>query len=162
MNRLPVILAAHLSLSVLVSTPFHTVMADQSNVGPLDRPLSLPGDDVRDSSVLSASSEENPIQSLELLQAAVEAEQAELEQLPGNELQARAEQGERAAMVALANDFAGESALLAFSPTAANDALSDAVRLYSNAASRGFPGAASLDLAGIRIYPIRIQREPHP
>ena len=89
-------------------------------------------------------------------------EQEVLETLDRDALQTKAEAGERAAQVVLGNDFAEEAALLSFAPAAANDALSDAVRWYSLAASRGFPGAPSLDQAGIRFYPVRIQRETRP
>jgi len=39
------------------------------------------------------------------------------------------------------------------------DALSDAIRWYSLAARRGFPGATSLDQSGIRFFPIRAVRD---
>ena len=87
-------------------------------------------------------------------------EQQNLEKLNRRQLQQRADNGERAAQVVLGADFAKEATLLSFAPAAANDALSDAARWYSLAASRGFPGAPSLDQAGIRFYPIRIQRQP--
>lgn len=96
----------------------------------------------------------------EQLQEQVQREQSELESLDRNALETRAEAGERVAQVALGADFAKEATLLGFAPAAANDALSDAARWYSLAASRGFPGAPSLDQAGVRFYPIRIQREP--
>ena len=96
----------------------------------------------------------------EQLQEQVQREQAELESLDRNQLERRAEAGERVAQVALGADFAKEATLLGFAPAAANDALSDAARWYSLAASRGFPGAPSLDQAGVRFYPIRIQRDP--
>jgi len=102
-----------------------------------------------------------PVQ-IERLQEAVQVEQEVLETLERDELETRAESGERAAQVALGADFAKEATLLGFAPAAANDALADAVRWYSLAASRGFPGAPSLDQAGIRFYPIRIQREQRP
>ena len=94
------------------------------------------------------------------LRQEVVKEQGILEKLDRPELQKRADLGERAAQVVLGADFAKEAALLSFAPAAANDALSDAARWYSLAASRGFPGAPSLDQAGIRFYPIRIQRQP--
>jgi len=104
----------------------------------------------------------SPPVDIERLQDEVQAEQAALETLPRAELEDRAESGERAAQVALGTDFAREATLLAFAPAAANDALADAARWYSLAASRGFPGAPSLDQAGVRFYPIRIQRERRP
>lgn len=94
------------------------------------------------------------------LRREVAKEQKVLEKLDRPQLQEKADQGERAAQVVLGADFAKEATLLSFAPTAANDALSDAARWYSLAASRGFPGAPSLDQAGIRFYPIRIQRQP--
>ncbi|MFK7856084.1 MAG: hypothetical protein AB8B79_18345 [Granulosicoccus sp.] len=100
------------------------------------------------------------INSQDDLRREVSQEQEALEQLDRDQLQEKADQGERAAQVVLGADFAKEATLLSFAPAAANDALSDAARWYSLAASRGFPGAPSLDLAGIRFYPIRIQRDP--
>lgn len=94
------------------------------------------------------------------LRQEVAKEQDVLEELDRSQLQEKADQGERAAQVVLGADFAKEATTLSFSPAAANDALSDAARWYSLAASRGFPGAPSLDQAGIRFYPIRIQRQP--
>ena len=94
----------------------------------------------------------------EVLREELENEQEVLEALPQNELEDRAEQGERAAQVTLAESFAEEATMLSFAPAAANDALSDAVRWYSLAAQRGFPGAPSLDQAGVKFFPIRVQR----
>jgi|GEM_PF-5163990 len=71
----------------------------------------------------------------------------------------RAEEGERAAQVALGVDFVKEATQLGLAPAAANDALSDAIRWYSLAARRGFPGATSLDQSGIRFFPIRAVRD---
>lgn len=162
MYRLPIPLAACLSLFVLLSTSLPAALANESDAGPLDRPLSLPGDETQGTTTTlapSVDSRNNPIQSQEQLRTVVEEEQEQLEQLPRNQLEVKAEQGERGAQVALGSDFAREAALLTFAPAAANDALSDAVRWYSLAASRGFPGAPSLDLAGVHFFPIRIQRE---
>lgn len=92
------------------------------------------------------------------LQENVRAEQEALEKLPRAEVQKLAEGGARAAQVVLGVNFAKEAAQLSFAPAAANDALGDAARWYSLAASRGFPGAPSLDQAGIKFYPIRVQR----
>ena len=126
------------------------------NPGVLDQPLpgsttSLP----QEPTILSPGS---PEQVQEELRTVLEEEQEELEELPIEELEDRAENGERAAQIVLAEDFAQEAAMLSFSPEAANDALSDAVRWYSMAARRGFPGAPSLDQAGVKFYPIRVQR----
>ena len=162
MSRFPIPLAACLSLSALLSITLPAAMADESDAGPLDRPLSLPGDDVSSMATTltpSVDARNNPIESEAQLREAVEDEQEELEQLPRDQLVVKAEQGERAAQVVLGSDFAREATLLSFAPAAANDALSDAVRWYSLAASRGFPGAPSLDQAGIHFFPIRIQRE---
>ncbi len=89
----------------------------------------------------------------------VQREQAALEELNRNALQTHAQDGERAAQVALGVDFAKEATQLGFAPAAANDALSDAIRWYSLAARRGFPGAPSLDQSGVRFFPIRVVRE---
>jgi hypothetical protein len=146
--------------AALVTVPF-CALANELDAGPLDRPLPVtegekPGVVSGQASSLSGS----PAQTQAQLRAEVAQEQEELEKLTRDQLEARAEQGERAAQVVLGADFAKEASLLAFAPAAANDALSDAARWYSLAASRGFPGAPSLDQAGIRFYPIRIQREP--
>jgi len=128
--------------------------------GVLDQPL--PGSDTpitltspQAPVVLSPGS---PEEVQEALRSELEEEQEELEQLPREELENRAEDGERAAQIVLAEDFAQEASMLSFAPEAANDALSDAVRWYSLAARRGFPGAPSLDQAGVKFYPIRVQR----
>lgn len=96
------------------------------------------------------------------LQRAVHAEQDALERLERPALERRAEAGERVAQVVLGADFAKEAASLAFAPIAANAAIGDALSWYARAASRGFPGAPSLDQAGVRFYPIRAQREFRP
>lgn len=93
------------------------------------------------------------------LEQRVQEDFEELEQLPMTAVEDRAESGERAAQVVLGNGFAEEAAMLGFAPAAANEALADAARWYSRAAARGFPGAPSLDQAGVRFYPIRVQRE---
>lgn len=99
-----------------------------------------------------------PGQQLQNLRQQVRDEQEELESLPRPALQQRAQQGERGAQVALGVDFAREATLLTFAPAAGNDAISDALRWYNLAASRGFPGAPSLDQAGVRLFPVRVQR----
>jgi len=96
---------------------------------------------------------------LDQIRDEVQREQTSLEQLDRDVLQDRAELGERAAQVALGVEFARESTLLSFSPAAANDALSDAIRWYSLAARRGYPGAPSLDQAGVRFFPVRASRQ---
>ena len=129
------------------------------NTGVLDAPL--PG------ATTQTTTAQEPVITLETddpqaiqqaLREELADEQEELVKLPRPELQQRAENGERAAQVTLAEDFAKEAAQLAFAPDAANDALSDAVRWYSTAASRGFPGAPSLDQAGVHFYPVRVHR----
>lgn len=155
--------------SLFLSALLGSAMADTNleATGPLDRPLSVDGESkpgkpgVVTSLTPSGGVEENPIHTQEELREAVVEEQEILERLPRQALEARAEQGERAAQVVLGADFAREATLLTFAPAAANDALSDAARWYSLAASRGFPGAPSLDQSGIRFFPIRVQREPH-
>ncbi len=165
MNRTSTPLAVCLSLATLLSITLPEAMANESDAGPLDRPLALSGDEARTTATTlepSVDAQNNPIESEAQLREAVEEEQEELEQLPRDQLVVKAEQGERAAQVVLGSDFAHEATLLSFSPAAANDALSDAARWYSLAASRGFPGAPSLDQAGIHFFPIRIQRERRP
>jgi hypothetical protein len=151
-------------LVVVITTLNTSAMgADSGEPGVLDRPLPTTTTNAPTSAsvVTNQSSEQSPAPQViqNNLQAEYEQEQAVLNQLPEEELQAKAEQGERAAQVVLAETFAREATLLAFAPAAANDALSDAVRWYSLAASRGFPGAPSLDLAGVQVYPIRVQRQ---
>lgn len=168
MFRVSFLLAASLSLCAASGSALaSTLHADRDN-GPLDRPLVIDGrvnpekPGVVSSLTLAGSGRENPVRSQEELREAVAAEQKSLERLPRAALEVRAKQGERAAQVVLGADFAKEAALLSFAPAAANDALSDAVRWYSLAASRGFPGAPSLDQAGIRFFPIRVQRQRIP
>ena len=92
------------------------------------------------------------------LEREVRREQRRLGRLGRGALERAAHAGERGAQAALGESYAREAGSLAFYPAAANDALADAVRWYSLAASRGFPGAPSLDRAGIDPYPIRAQR----
>ncbi len=135
-----------------------------ADLGPLDQPLPVAGNQIPgkpgvvtlqgQTTVLTT----DPLTAQNELRAEVAEEQRQLELLPRDELQEKAENGERAAQVVLGADFAKEATLLSFAPAAANDALSDAARWYSLAASRGFPGAPSLDQSGVRFYPIRIQR----
>jgi hypothetical protein len=132
-----------------------------TEAGVLDLPL--PGSETtvalletQPATVLDAVGDPDALQ--DALQEELDKEREELEELPRTQLEQRAEQGERAAQITLAEDFAEEASLLAFAPEAANDALSDAVRWYALAAQRGFPGAPSLDQAGVRFYPIRVQR----
>ena len=88
----------------------------------------------------------------------VRDEQEQLETLPTSQLEPRARSGERAAQVALGVDFAKEADSLGFAPAAANAALGDAARWYEEAAKAQFPGAPPLEGAGVRFYPIRVQR----
>ena len=135
-----------------------------ADLGPLDQPLPVAGNQIPgkpgvvtlqgQTTVLTT----DPLTAQNELRVEVAEEQRQLELLPREELQEKAENGERAAQVVLGADFAKEATLLSFAPAAANDALSDAARWYSLAASRGFPGAPSLDQSGVRFYPIRIQR----
>jgi TPR repeat protein len=108
--------------------------------------------------VQTAARPSNTVAAQNQLRAEVAREQIELEKLNREDLIEKAENGERAAQVVLGADYAKEATLLSFAPAAANDALSDAAKWYSLAASRGYPGAPSLDDSGIRFYPIRIQR----
>ncbi len=159
-------------LALLTAAPVGALLSSSSiepDAGPLDRPLPVSGNEkpgkpgVVTLSLQTAWQEvANPVAAQAQLRREVVKEQAELEKLSRSQLEEKAEDGERAAQVVLGADFAKEATLLSFAPAAANDALSDAARWYSLAASRGFPGAPSLDQAGIRFYPIRVQREPRP
>ncbi len=128
------------------------------NAGTLDQPVVVIDDTAP--GVQPIAGDDVLVLDEEELETRVDDEIEELEELPISEVEERAESGERAAQVVLGNDFAREAAMLGFAPAAANDALADAARWYAAAASRGFPGAPSLDLAGVRFFPIRIQREP--
>ncbi|MBX2836328.1 MAG: hypothetical protein KTR35_05705 [Gammaproteobacteria bacterium] len=141
-------LFAHLLLTFGVLLSAAALAAEPvAATGPLDQPqTAAPG------------SPQPSTTSAEELKEEVREEQETLEQLPREELEASAEAGERAAQVALGVDYAKEAQLLSFAPVAANAAASDAVRWYSIAAQRGFPGAPSLDLAGVRFFPVRVQR----
>lgn len=91
-------------------------------------------------------------------QKKVKKEQAALEKESRKSVKNRAEKGERLAQVVLGNDFATEAQQLTFAPIAANAALSDALKWYAIAAQRGYPGALSLDAAGVSFYPLRVVR----
>lgn len=138
----------------------------QQDLGPLDQPLTSSGTEKPGKSGVSTLLNQpsliratDPATAQKQLRKAVAKEQKALEKLNRKQLQKRADAGERGALIALGTDFAKEATLLSFAPMAANDALSDAARMYSLAASRGFPGAPSLDQAGVQFYPIRAHRE---
>ncbi|MFK7892025.1 MAG: hypothetical protein AB8B63_14515 [Granulosicoccus sp.] len=140
-------------LLATVSTISVCLADNDDSPGVLDRPIApVPGapGDVPVPATLQIS--ESALE--ELVEAEVEA----LEKLPESKLQEKAAQGERAAQAVLADDFAEEAQTLSFAPAAANDALSDAVRWYATAAMSGFPGAPSLDKAGLPALPIRAYR----
>lgn len=138
----------------------NTVSTGEPNAGVLDLPMPASDTELTISTQQPAAirNASSPEEANQALRTEFVKEKNELEKLPRAQLQQRAENGERAAQVTLAEDFAKEAALLSFSPEAANDALSDAVRWYAMAASTGFPGAPSLDQAGVKFYPIRVQR----
>ena len=144
---------------LLAIAPSGVTWAFEEDEGVLDRPIPQENPaNVVSSPVVVVVPDTTPEEITEELVTDFAEEQEELEQLPREELEDRAEQGERAAMLTLAEDYAEEAALLAFAPEAANDALSDAVKWYALAAQRGFPGAPSLNRAGVKFYPIRAQR----
>ena len=136
--------------------------ASEPDAGALDRPVPVTGNEPLDVVTvvgLPVEIRADPVAAQVELREDVAEEQDELEKLSRPALLEKAEDGERAAQVVLGADFAREATMLSFAPAAANDALSDAARWYSLAASRGFPGAPSLDQSGIQFYPIRIQRD---
>lgn len=92
------------------------------------------------------------------LKQQVKKEQKELAKLDTKALKQKAEAGERLAQVALAADYAKEAQMLAFAPAAASAAHSDAIRWYSIAAKRGYPGAPALDRSGVSFFPVRVIR----
>ena len=146
---------------VLLFTSFSASAQTESPAGVLDLPLpdsetTVSIEEQQPQAVLDAAGNPEAVQ--EAVRDELEKEQEELQTLARPDLEERAEQGERAAQVTLAEDFAEEATNLAFAPEAANDALSDAVRWYSLAAQRGFPGAPSLDQAGVQFFPIRVFR----
>ena len=151
-----------LSAAALLPLP---VLADAGRDarGPLDQPLPdvllTPGRGTNGGAVVTGLEPAPGVVDQKSLEREVRKEQKKLEKLDRRALKRRAEKGERGAQVALGTDFAREAEKLAFAPRAANAALSDAVRWYSLAASRGYPGAPALDRAGVSFYPIRIQRE---
>jgi len=100
----------------------------------------------------------DPVIRQQAVRETADAEIEELEALPIAVVEERANDGERAAQVVLGTEFAKEAQSLTGLTAASNQAAEDAVRWYSLAARRGFPGAASLDYAGISFYPIRVQR----
>ena len=156
--------ACAIALSLLAACPGAVLAQSLEGAGALDRPV-VPADAPAPGvGAPAAVSDGVPVAAPDpaALQAEVRAEQDALETLPRDELERRAETGERAAQVVLGTDFAKEADLLGFAPAAANDALADAARWYSAAAARGFPGAPSLDQAGVRFWPIRIRRETRP
>ena len=153
-----------LTLVLAVASPLHAD-APRDAGGPLDSPLPdvllEPSGGETGGAVVTDLEPAPGVVDQKTLVREVRREQDALERLDRRALEAKAEDGERGAQVALGADFAREAEQLAFAPAAANDALSDAVRWYSLAASRGYPGAPALDQAGVSFYPIRIQR-PRP
>jgi len=164
MHPLSSLFVASLLLSLSLNSALAETLDADLDAGPLDRPVSIEGETNPGvvTSLTPSVTTAPEFQSQEALREAVVEEQETLEQLPRAELEVKAEQGERAAQVVLGADFAREATQLSFAPAAANDALSDAARWYSLAASRGFPGAPSLDQSGVRFFPIRVQREARP
>ena len=152
--------------TLLITIPVTQLSAStELDAGPLDRPVPVTGNESLDVITvvgLPVEIRADPVAAQAELRVDVAEEQDELEKLSRPELIEKAEDGERAAQVVLGADFAREATMLSFAPAAANDALSDAARWYSLAASRGFPGAPSLDQSGIQFYPIRIQRDRRP
>lgn len=161
-NNMQILSVISVVMLLAVTAPASANLATQfESAGVLDRPLPATTQSPGIAPVvttLDPATPVNPEVAQENLRREFEQEQEALQQLPEKELQQLAEQGERAAQVVLAENFAREAAMLAFAPAAANDALSDAVRWYSLAASRGYPGAPSLDHAGVQFFPIRVQR----
>jgi len=166
------LIPSYLFAALLVAAPVTVSSASTAlglDAGPLDQPLPVSGNErlgkpgvvtlTRQSGVVQVA---DPKTANKRLRKAVIKEQKKLEKLDRKQLKKKAEKGERAAQVVLGADFAREATLLSFAPAAANDALSDAARWYSLAASRGFPGAPSLEQSGIRFYPIRVHRERRP
>ena len=153
MTRSRTALAPALAAALLVALAAPVPRAHADSPGVLDLPA--PGADDTEVVALEPAPGVTDQASLE---REVQREQRTLERLDRGQLERRADEGERGAQVALGTDFAEEAESLAFAPAAANAALSDAVRWYSLAASRGFPGAPSLDEAGISFHPIRVQR----
>lgn len=96
--------------------------------------------------------------SVEQIKDQVTKEQEELATKDRDELEQRANNGERLAQVALGDDFADEAQQILFAPEAANSAISDALAWYSLAAQRGFPGSLSLDSSGVKFHPVRVVR----
>jgi len=89
----------------------------------------------------------------------VKKEQQELAKQERKDLEKKAKKGERLAQVALGDNYADEAQQLLFAPDAANDAISDALKWYSVAAQRGFPGTPSLNGAGVKFHPVRVIRD---
>jgi len=154
-------LFALLAFVIAAGAPLHA-NADFLAEGPLDLPLPptllKPPRGGNGGAVVENLEPAAGVVDRKTLRREVRREQRKLQKLPRRELQKRAKKGERGAQVALGDDFAREAERLAFAPAAANDALSDAVRWYSLAASRGYPGVPSLDQAGVSLYPIRVHR----
>jgi len=148
------------ALIVLFGAPFLNADTTLKSNGPLDLPLPTALTVAPGAAVVIVNDLEpaEGVVDQKTLVEVVRREQDALEKLDRRTLEKKAESGERGAQVALGADFAREAESLAFAPQAANDALSDAVRWYSLAASRGYPGTPALDQAGVDFYPIRIQR----
>ncbi len=95
---------------------------------------------------------------VEQIKEQVSKEQQELATKDRDELEQRANNGERLAQVALGDDFADEAQQILFAPEAANAAISDALAWYSLAAQRGFPRSLSLDTSGVKLHALRVVR----
>ena len=152
---------APFALAAILAAPALRADPSLEGAGPLDLPLpaTLNGGAAGEGAALVEDLAPAPgVVDQRSLVRAVRDEQKKLERLDRKALEKLVRRGGRAAEVALAADYAREAESLAFAPAAANDALSDAVRLYSLAAASGYPGAPSLDRAGVDFYPIRIQR----
>ena len=130
--------------------------ANDNNGGILDNAVIQ---DNRGASVSAARQQATTaVKDQKALEKLVRQELKELEKLSRQNVKALADKGERLAQVTLASDFADEAQMLTFAPAAANAALSDAVRWYSLAAQRGFPGSPAIDTSGAGALPLRVVR----
>ncbi len=136
----------------------HVAQADTLNGGVLDELTFLDSKNTAASASRNNGKTQTNAKEQKELAKQIKKEQKELAKLARKELKQLADKGERLAQVELANEFAAEAQSLTFAPAAANAALSDALKWYSLAAKRGYPGAPALDTSGVSVFPIRVVR----
>jgi len=117
----------------------------------------LPSNPAKGSATTLTDTAVEVAEEFEQIKKALISERRDLKAMPRQKLLELANEGQRAAQLILAEDFADEALRESLTVVSANAALSDAASWYSQAASRGFPGAIQVDGA-LPVFPLRSVR----